>query len=406
MMTDNVNLMNGDEQTASSLSEDTPKTPPLSPELLKNSPYSSIAKVKYFTEIEQICLDKSISTENLDQFFKAHWLRDKMGGSFARAQEMLAAYKQYVDEVPEEARAIEIPDQIKDAFSDFTAFITWYFRLSYTAIQSDSVKIAKAEITQLRHRNAEILEELSQSKEQATVLNNEKVNLINLLEQQRELSSKLEDSLQEAEETLAGTQSELQHAQNEIQLLQQTVGTLNQQLSERKQELASQQEYQKQLNDENKAQQVELTALNSQNENLQRTVSDLKSSVSQLEQDLSSSQSHASELSSSLAEQDTALTLVRSELSTAKGTNEQLRAEAQRLADENLVSKKVQTDLTEELQQLRNQMMSMEATLNAEKTIAESLRGTIKQLTEAMTGVVAIKPKSPGASKPRNKKTT
>ena len=54
-----------------------------------------------------------------------------------------------------------------------------------------------------------------------------------------------------------------------------------------------QQEYQKQLNDENKAQQVELTALNSQNENLQRTVSDLKSSVSQFEQDLSSSQSHA-----------------------------------------------------------------------------------------------------------------
>lgn len=79
MMTDNVNLMNGDEQTASSLSEDTPKTPPLSPELLKNSPYSSIAKVKYFTEIEQICLDKSISTENLDQFFKAHWLRIKWG---------------------------------------------------------------------------------------------------------------------------------------------------------------------------------------------------------------------------------------------------------------------------------------------------------------------------------------
>ncbi|WP_057483693.1 hypothetical protein, partial [Salmonella enterica] len=384
MMTDNVNLMNGDEQTASSLSEETSKTPPLSPELLKNSPYSSIAKVKYFTEIEQICLDKSISTENLDQFFKAHWLRDKMGGSFARAQEMLAAYKQYVDEVPEEARAIEIPDQIKDAFSDFTAFITWYFRLSYTAIQSDSVKIAKAEITQLRQRNAEILEELSQSKEQATVLNNEKVNLINLLEQQRELSSKLEDSLQEAEETLAGTQSELQHAQNEIQLLQQTVGTLNQQLSERKQELASQQEYQKQLNDENKAQQVELTALKSQNDHLQRTVSDLKVSVSQLEQDLSSVQTHSSELSSSLAEKDTTLTLVRSELSTAKGENDQLRAEAQRLADESLVAKKVQTDQTEELQQLRNQMISMEATLNAEKTIAESLRGTIKQLTEAM----------------------
>ncbi|WP_426727377.1 hypothetical protein [Enterobacter cloacae complex sp. 288G10] len=46
---------------------------------------------------------------------------------------MLAAYKQYVDEVPEEARAIEIPDQIKDALSNL-CIITWYFRLSYTAI--------------------------------------------------------------------------------------------------------------------------------------------------------------------------------------------------------------------------------------------------------------------------------
>lgn len=99
------------------------KNAPSKPRVTEEFPYSSIAKVKYFTEIEQICLDKSISTENLDQFFKAHWLRIKWG-SFARAQEMLAAYKQYVDEVPEEARAIEIPDQIKDAFSDFTAFIT------------------------------------------------------------------------------------------------------------------------------------------------------------------------------------------------------------------------------------------------------------------------------------------
>lgn len=34
-------------------------------------------------------------------------------GVFARAQEMLAAYKQYVDEVPEEARAIEILTRLK-----------------------------------------------------------------------------------------------------------------------------------------------------------------------------------------------------------------------------------------------------------------------------------------------------
>ena len=97
---------------------------------------------------------------------------------------------------------------------------------------------------------------------------------------------------------------------------------------------------------------------------------------------------------------------MRSELSTAKGENEQLRAEAQRLGDESLLAKKVQTAQTEELRKLQNQMISMEATLNAEKTISESLRGTIKQLTEAMTGAVAIKPKSSGASKPRKKKTT
>ncbi|MWT73267.1 hypothetical protein [Escherichia coli] len=405
-MSDNEDLMNGNEQMPSNLIEETGENSTLSPELLKNSPYSSIAKVKYFTEIERICLDKNISTENIDQFFKAHWLRDKMGGSFARAQEMLATYKEYIDKVPEEARAIEIPDQIKDAFSDFTAFITWYFRLSYTSIQNDSVKKARAESTQLQQRNAELLEEVSQSKDQVTVLNNEKVNLIQQLEQQRELSGKLEDSLREAEEKLAERQNELQHAKNEIQLIQQTVGTLNQQLSERKQELASQQEYQKQLNEENKSQQVELTGLTSQNELLKQTVSDLNISVSQLEQDLSSEQSLSCELRSSLAENVTTLTALRSELKTAKGENDQLRAETQRLTEELLLSRQAQTVQTEELQQLRNQVISIEATLNAEKSIAESLRGTIDRLTEAMTGAVIAKPKSSGASKPRSRKTT
>ncbi|EGE2353460.1 hypothetical protein DL738_11445 [Escherichia coli] len=406
MMSDNDNLMNGNEQTTSNLSEEFKENSTLSPDLLKNSPYSSIAKVKYFTEIEKICFEKSINTENIDQFFKAHWLRDKMGGSFARAQEMLATYKEYINEVPEEARAIEIPDQIKDAFSDFTAFITWYFRLSYTAIQSDSVKNARAESTQLQQRNAELLEELSQSKDQLSVLNNEKINLINQLEQQRELSSKLEDSLRDAEEKLSERQSELQHAKNEIQLIKQTVETLNQQLSERKQELASQQEYQKRLNEENKSQQVELTGLTSQNEHLKQAVSDLNVSVSQLEQDLSSERSLSSELRSSLAEKVTTLTVVRSELTTAKGENDQLRAETERLTEEIQLSRQAQTAQTEELMQLRNQVISVEATLNAEKSIAESLRGTIDRLTDAMANAVIAKPKPSGASKPRSRKTT
>ncbi|HHP7703426.1 TPA: hypothetical protein ACSG6E_001880 [Escherichia coli] len=405
MMSDNDNLMNGNEQIASNLSEKAKGDTTLSPDLLKNSPYSSIARVKYFTEIEKICFDKGISTENVDHFFKAHWLRDKMGGSFARAQEMLATYKEYIDEVPEEARAIEIPEQIKDAFNDFTAFITWYFRLSYTAIQNDNVKNAKAELTQLQQQYAELLEELSQSKDQVTVLSTEKVNLIKQLNHEHELSSELKDSLQEAKETLSESQSELQHANNEIQLIRQTVETLNHQLSERKQELASQQEYQKQLIDENKSQQVELTTLISQNEHLKQNVSDLNTYVSQLEQDLSSAQSLSSEMRSSLAENVTTLTALRSELTTAKRENDQLRAETQRLTEELLLSRQVQTDQTEELQQLKNQVISIEATLNAERSIAESLRETIDRLTEAMTGAVISKPKSSGASKPRSRKT-
>lgn len=38
MMTDNVNLMNGDEQTASSLSEDTPKNAPSKPRVTEEFP--------------------------------------------------------------------------------------------------------------------------------------------------------------------------------------------------------------------------------------------------------------------------------------------------------------------------------------------------------------------------------
>lgn len=47
---------------------------------------------------------EKINPENIDLSFKVHWLRNAVGGSFARSQEMFAEYQKYVKEVPEEAR--------------------------------------------------------------------------------------------------------------------------------------------------------------------------------------------------------------------------------------------------------------------------------------------------------------
>jgi len=404
-MSDDENLMNVDESKASDVSAKGNDSLTIAqPEDLKQSRYSSIGLHHYFTEIEKICREKEINPENVSTFFKTHWLRDAVGGSFSRAQEAVENYKDYIKKVPEEARTLDIPADINTALYNLTSLITWFYRLSYTNIQSESVKYAEGINNQLQQQNTEILEQLSGCKDQVTVLTSDKNNLLRQLEQQRDHSSKLEVSLHDTNERLAESQNELQHANSEIQLLQQTVGTLSQQLSERKQELASQQEYQKHLTDENKSQQVELTALNSQCEHLKQTVSDLKASINQHEKDLSSAQSLSSELRLSLEEKVSTLANVRSELTTAKGENEQLRAEAQRLTDENKQSRQGQIEQAEELHKLRNQVVSMEATLNAERTIAESLRGTIDKLTAAMTGAVTAKTKSPRTPKARNQR--
>ncbi len=68
------------------------------------SRYSSIAMIDYFNAIERLCKEKEINPENIDLSFKVHWLRNAVGGSFARSQEMFAEYQKYVKEVPEEAR--------------------------------------------------------------------------------------------------------------------------------------------------------------------------------------------------------------------------------------------------------------------------------------------------------------
>lgn len=94
----------------------------------------------YFSAIERLCEEKNISPENLDQFFRVHWLRDAVGGSFKRAQEMFLKYIEYVETVPEEARQLAIPKGITTAVDDLMSLITWYYRMSYEEIQSDKVK--------------------------------------------------------------------------------------------------------------------------------------------------------------------------------------------------------------------------------------------------------------------------
>ncbi|ECA3987925.1 ATP/GTP-binding protein, partial [Salmonella enterica subsp. enterica serovar Anatum] len=60
------------------------------------SRYSSIAMIDYFNAIERLCKEKEINPENIDLSFKVHWLRNAVGGSFARSQEMFAEYQKYV----------------------------------------------------------------------------------------------------------------------------------------------------------------------------------------------------------------------------------------------------------------------------------------------------------------------
>ncbi|MGV7963845.1 hypothetical protein QPK13_23115 [Photorhabdus tasmaniensis] len=399
--------MIGNEKTPSDLSDESNDKSTVNPEDLKVSRYSSIAMINYFNAIEQICEEKGINPANVEQFFKVHWLRDRVGGSFARSQEMLGVFKDYINNVPEEARDLDVPEPVKIALCDMTSFITWFFRMSYTKIQSESVKKAKAISSQLQQEVTRLLEQLAQSTDKVADLTQENLNLNTQLKQQQELSSKLGTSLSAAEAELASRQSELDHANNEIRLSQQTVGTLNQQLVERKQELANQYEYQKQLIEENKKQQAEITGITSQCEHLKQTVSDLTSSSRKLEQDLSESNKFTSELQLTLADSEATQTTLRAELSKSEDTNVQLRAEVQRLEIENQNIATERKDQSTELQKLTNQIVSMEATLKAEKTIADSLRGTIESLTAAMTGNVSTKPNPPRVSKnPQKKKTT
>lgn len=408
MMSENEHKMNGKEQSAvAGISEESDSASHVTPDDLELSRYSSIAMINYFNGIEQICEEKGFSPENAEQFFRVHWLRGKVGGSFARAQEMYGKYIDYINNVPEEARSLEIPEQIKIALCDLTSFITWYYRMSYTNIQSESVKKAVAISNELQEQVTELLERLAHSADEVAELTQNRHSLFNQLEQQKTVTGQLEMSLAEARNVLKSHSSDLERSVNENRLLEQSVEVLNQQLSERKQDMADQLKYQKQLIEENKAQQAEISDLASQCNTLKQMVSELKSSSSKAEQDLATALMHSSSLKDRLADLETELASLRSEQTKEVKEKERLTAEVKRLETDNQRLLAERSEQSTELQNLRNQALSMEATLNAEKTISATLKGTLDSLTAAMAGGISPKPASPEAVKiTRKKKTT
>ncbi|HHN6585517.1 TPA: hypothetical protein ACP61A_004622, partial [Escherichia coli] len=373
MMAENEDKLIGKEQPATAGAGDegdNDNAPHLSPGDLELSRYSSIAMINYFNCIEQICEEKGFSPENVEQFFRVHWLRGKVGGSFARAQEMYGKYVDYINNVPEEARTLEIPEQIKIALCDLTSFITWYYRMSYTQIQSDGVKKAEAVSSRLQEQVTELLERLSKSADEVTELTRNNHSLTNQLEHQKDITGKLEVALADTRNELKALSSDLEHARSENRLLEQSTKALDQQLNERRQEMADQLKYQKQLVKENKAQQAELSGLARQCDTLKQTVSGLKSSSSETEQDLAATLKHSSALKDRLAECEDELAATRAELEKEEGETERLAAEVKRLKEENQQLLAQRSEQTTEILNLRNQALSMEATLNAEKTIS------------------------------------
>lgn len=370
-----------------------------SPKELVRSRYSSIAMIDYFNAIESLCEEKKINPENIDLSFKVHWLRNAVGGSFARSQEMFGKYQEYVKEVPEEARYLDIPDPVKVALGDLISFITWYYRMNYTVIQNESVKKAEARSIQLEEELTQLQLRLEQSTIDNNGLKRENQALQGQLEIRDSAVTELQIKLTAAEAELETSHRQLESARHELSLAQQTNDSLSQQLGERKTEIAGHLEYQKKLNEEINTQRFENAGLSRQCDQLSQTVSDAKAERDRFEQDLTAAQALCSELKSALSGKESDLVEVNVELSELHKQNESLSAELKKVT---LVSQGYEAEVVEqrnELKTLQSKVMKLEATLEAEKRIAESLKGTIDSLTGAMGGT--------GKSKqPRSKKSS
>ena len=363
------------------------------------SRYSSIAMIDYFNAIERLCKEKEINPENIDLSFKVHWLRNAVGGSFARSQEMFAEYQKYVKEVPEEARYLDIPDEVKVALGDIISYITWHYRRSYTAIQNDSVKKAEARSMQLEEEVTQLLQRLEQSATDMDELKLENQALQGRLEIRDSTVKELETRLNVAEAELETCHHQLDSTRHELSLAQQSNDSLSQQLAERKTEIAGHLEYQKKLNEEINTQRSDNAGLSRQCDQLSQTVSDTKAERDRFEQELIAAQNLCTELKSALSGKEGDLVAVKAELTELHKLNESLSADLNKVT---LVSQGYEAEVAEqsnELKTLQAKVMKLEATLEAEKTISESLKGTIDTLTGAMAGGGTGKSKQPRSRK-------
>lgn len=158
---------------------------------------------------------------------------------------MFAEYQKYVKEVPEDARYLDIPDEVKVALGDIISYITWHYRRSYTAIQSDSVKKAEARSMQLEEEVTQLLQRLEQSATDMDELKLENQALQGRLEIRDSTVKELETRLNVAEAELETCHHQLDSTRHELSLAQQSNDSLSQQLAERKTEIAGHLEYQK-----------------------------------------------------------------------------------------------------------------------------------------------------------------
>ncbi|MCG0456648.1 hypothetical protein L6R44_11075 [Enterobacter cloacae complex sp. ECC445] len=369
----------------------------------------------YFSAIERLCEEKKISPENLDQFFRVHWLRDAVGGSFKRAQEMFLKYIEYVETVPEEARQLAIPKGITTAVDDLMSLINWYYRMSYEDIQSDKVKELASHIQALqtdignhetRHRTNE--EEIGHLKN------------IN-----RQLSEELERcTLSLSDTTLKYEQSrdenlELEQQRNKTQSeadrLKLSNDSLTSQLKERREELATQQDYLKQLVSESRTQQGEISSLRSERDTLNSAVAELNDKLEAAATVITTMKTeHARELDSALKSLAQAESQLRdlgeqcetatTELDTLKGNYREVLVQNESLSGQLNEKSEINKDLVEGMQTLKEELLTTNSLLTAEKAISSSLKETVAMLSGAATPR-AVKPvKSVKAGSKKNDK--
>lgn len=372
---------------------------------LKQPRNTSIGMLDYFSTIERLCEEKGIHPDNLNQFFRVHWLRDAVGGSFKRAQEMFEKYIHYVETVPEEARALAIPPGITTAVDDLLSLITWYYRMSYEDIQNDKVKELLARIESLQSDNDDHLDrhrvneaEIAQHKDTG-----------------RTLSAQLETTNQALNEAISNLEqtrldnATLGHqrdtAQAEAGRLQKLCDSLTSQLAERRQEMADQQEYLKQLVTESKNQQGEINNLVRERDDLKQTSSDRAAKFEQatdafatqkLEhaRDLKTALDNCSESDKKVSHLEDKLGGVTTELDMMKGKyqdvinlNDSLNVKLQEKSQQAIKQE-------EGVLKLKDELLQTKALLAAEKSISASMKETISVLSGG------ISPRAPKQTKP------